>query len=720
MQRIATHWILKGFILLHALCVDDAGAESVVVGHFDQEVARAFGPENGLPPGPVDQVQIIQSLVLSLIGGAWYQWDGKDAWLPLKAQIPAIEPLNLPDSLAVQLSGKINQSIKLRSKDRWIAATSAGLFMQATQEPQLMEPMVIHDADGRQWGTQDVRCVAEDHKGEIWFGCKAGVGHLSQQGWHFYEGKDGLPYNDFLSIGVGPDGEIWFGTTMGLIRFHEGKWAYRQGKRWLPNDEVRSLTVDGQGRLWAGTGSGIGLIESIPMTLEEKAQHYEQEIELYIKRTPFGYVSEVSMIQPGSREEIVRHDSDNDGLWTSMYGAGECFAYAATKDPDAARRARQAFHALAFLQDVASGGNHPAPKGFVARTIRSTQLPNPNDGRLASDYQIKETQDYLWKTYEPRWPRSEDGQWFWKSDTSSDELDGHYFFYPLFYDLVANAAEKERVRQIVRDLTDHLIDHDFQLVDHTGSVTRWGTYRPEDLNHNPDWWAERGLKSLSMLAYLAVAAHITEDSRYLEIQTRLIEDHAYDQNAMIYKIHRGPGSGNQSDDEMAFMCYYTLLRYTPDGPLKQKILTSFYAAWLNEQAERNPFFNFCYAAHALNKKVTDPWGPHAISPADNWLDDALATLKGFSLDRANWSSLNSHRLDIQTLGETSRIDLFDADSSPRGYLNNGMVLPVENTHFNHWNTDPWRLDYHGNGTTLASGTVFLLPYYMGIYHQWIR
>jgi hypothetical protein len=154
--------------------------------------------------------------------------------------------------------------------------------------------------------------------------------------------------------------------------------------------------------------------------------------------------------------------------------------------------------------------------------------------------------------------------------------------------------------------------------------------------------------------------------------------------------------------------------------LKQKILTSFYAAWLNEQAERNPFFNFCYAAHALNIKVTDPWGPHAISPADNWLDDALATLKGFSLDRANWSSLNSHRLDIQTLGETSRIDLFDADSSPRGYLNNGMVLPVENTHFNHWNTDPWRLDYHGNGTTLASGTVFLLPYYMGIYHQWIR
>ncbi|MCJ7638688.1 MAG: hypothetical protein MUO70_02185, partial [Euryarchaeota archaeon] len=37
--------------------------------------------------------------------------------------------------------------------------------------------------------------------------------------------------------------------------------------------------------------------------------------------------------------EWTNGDSDNDGLWTSMYGAGECFAYAATKDPKAKERA---------------------------------------------------------------------------------------------------------------------------------------------------------------------------------------------------------------------------------------------------------------------------------------------------------------------------------------------------------------------------------------------
>ena len=56
----------------------------------------------------------------------------------------------------------------------------------------------------------------------------------------------------------------------------------------------------------------------------------------------------------------------------------------------------------------------------------------------------------------------------------------------------------------------------------------------------------------------------------------------------------------------------------------------------------------------------------------------------------------------------------------RGYHVNGKVIPVENRFFNHWNTDPWRLDYGGSGNGLGNGTVFLLPYYMGLYHGFIR
>lgn len=49
----------------------------------------------------------------------------------------------------------------------------------------------------------------------------------------------------------------------------------------------------------------------------------------------------------------------------------------------------------------------------------------------------------------------------------------------------------------------------------------------------------------------------------------------------------------------------------------------------------------------------------------------------------------------------------------------GKVLPVENRHFGHWNTDPWDLDYGGNGNELGAGTVFLLPYYLGMYHGFV-
>ena len=133
---------------------------------------------------------------------------------------------------------------------------------------------------------------------------------------------------------------------------------------------------------------------------------------------------------PGDKSQTQQHDSDNDGLWTSMYGAGECFAYGATKDPLAKQRAKKAFEALKFLSVVTQGGEHPAPRGFPARAILPTSGPDPNvrDSR-DRDVRRQAAQDRLWKIMSPRWPKSADGKWYWKSDTSSDELDGHYFFY---------------------------------------------------------------------------------------------------------------------------------------------------------------------------------------------------------------------------------------------------------------------------------------------------
>ncbi len=640
---------------------------------------------------------------------------GKTVWLATAAD-PFILVNGKAESMNWPSRYRVNQMAAVKNGNL-ILASSAGLFQQREKG---WSQMGIPDAAGRIWGIQEVLGVGVGPGDRVWFATKAGVAGQLEGGWRFFEGKDGLPWNDFTAVTVGPTEEIWFGTKLGLIRFDLRDWDYRQGPLWLPNDEVHQISIDREGLAWVATAGGVAVIERKKMSLAQKAAFYEEEISRFIKRTPFGYVAEAPLRKPGDKTTADPQDSDNDGLWTSMYGAGECFAFAATKEAGAQQRAKQAFEALRFLQKVTQGGEHSPPRGYVARTIRPADWPNPNAGRLESD-RAAQKGDPLWKAYDPRWPKSADGKWYWKSDTSSDELDGHFFFYPLYYDFCADSAEeKERVREVVRDLADHLIEHNFMLIDHDGKPTRWGVFGPESLNRDPRWWPERGLNSLSILSYLAVAAHVTGDPKYEAASRDLIEKHGYAQNLMYPKVQNGAGSGNQSDDEMAFMSFYNLLRYSKDEQLRNQARVSFFRYWANEAPEMNPFFNFAYASQTLETTASHLSSRVDIKPWAGWLEDSVATLRGFPLDRLNWPHRNSHRLDIQLLGLERAEDIMELRHGRRGHRVKGKVLPVENRHFNHWNTDPWQLDYGGNGGELASGTVFLLPYYLGLYHGFIE
>ena len=171
---------------------------------------------------------------------------------------------------------------------------------------------------------------------------------------------------------------------------------------------------------------------------------------------------------------------------------------------------------------------------------------------------------------------------------------------------------------------------------------------------------------------------------------------------------------------MAFMGFYNLIKYTKNKELRDMMIFSFYNYWILEFPEMNPFFNFAYAVHGMNSEFSDPWGTHALRPWEGWLEDSVDTLKAFPLDRINWAHRNSHRLDIEFLPRQTAVEPTEEPRRLRGHRVNGKVIPVDERHFNHWNTDPWRLDYGGNGRTLASGAVYLLPYYMGLYHGFIE
>ena len=207
------------------------------------------------------------------------------------------------------------------------------------------------------------------------------------------------------------DGSLWIGTAKGLLHQIGNDWEYRQGQRWLPNDEVLAVAVNARGDVAVGTAAGVGLIQIREITLAEKARLYEEAIDRYHRRTEYGFV-----LERGPRG--VR-DSDNDGLWTSMYGASQCFAYAVKKDAASLENARKAFRALAFLSEVTQGGTPAGLPGLVARTILPTSGPDPNAKAYTRETDAAmQKRDRKWKTLVPRWPKSADGKWYWKADVS--------------------------------------------------------------------------------------------------------------------------------------------------------------------------------------------------------------------------------------------------------------------------------------------------------------
>jgi hypothetical protein len=558
------------------------------------------------------------------------------------------------------------------------------------------------------WALQDVRGVGYDAKGSLWFAALQGVGKRSQDGWKLYTGHEGLPWNDFTCVATGVSEDVWFATNLGAIRFTESNWEYRQGRRWLLNDKVNAIALSANGDAWLATLAGVSRIESRAMTLELKATKFNEDIDRFHKRTEYGYVDGVTLKQPGDRSEWTQHDSDNDGLWTSMYGAAQCFEYAVTHSAAAKKRADEAFRAVAFLSEVPQGGKHSPPHGFPARTILPVAGRNPNDHDNPDHDRNNQKSDPLWKVITPRWPVSADGQWYWKTDTSSDELDGHYFFYTLYYDLVAETdQEKKHVREVVDRVTTHLINHNFNLIDHDGLPTRWGQFAPEVLN--TDILTDcRGLNSVSILSYLAAARHITGDKKFDVEYKKLLHEHNYFTNALTPKNQNGPGSGNQSDDEMAFMCYYNLLSYEDDPVLRRQYTRSMARYFAQEESETCPLFNFIFA------KFYKPIHYYWPSVSQEVITDAVETLQRFPLDRVRWGQKNSHRLDIIPLGKHV------IQSRGKGHLRDGKVLPIDERFVGHWNHDPWRLDDGGGGTEMADGTSYLLPYWMGRYHGFIK
>ncbi len=558
--------------------------------------------------------------------------------------------------------GKRVRSILKDSKgDLWLA-TNSGLLHRI----------------GFEWINMDKRLMAKGlkysyfvlesgkSKADVLFGGLFSVGCIAEDGNHWLlKGSDGLPYGPVTTIRNSKNA-LWLGTDRGVIKKDSG-WHFYNGKRWLPDNKINDILPVDEHTTWIATPKGISRIQLIKMSLEQKAEAFEERIKLRHDR--YGLVSRSKLLIPGDLATSRKENNDNDGLWTSIYLAAECFRWGATKDPEAKKNALRTYEAVERLETVTGISGLPA-RSFAAATDTVIQSRSPHP---------------------KMWHPSPDGKWQWLDDASSDELAGHMFAISLFYDLVAEGEMKIRASNLVHRIMTHIVKNNFQLIDFDGLPTKWGIWNPDSLNNIPGRWYERGVNSLQILAFLKAAVYITHDQKFEKAYQMLVRKHHYAENTLQAKMF-APYENSHSDDILTYLPYYTLFRYSNDRASHPVYKRSLERAWKVAQPERTPLWNII-ASISLKK--------------DCDLKIALEELELIPMDMITWTMENSHRWDLpgdQLSGRSHEAQSVRPIPTPEA----GIIKA---------NSNPRQYDSGSGGAYEDDGAYFLLPYWMGRYHR---
>ena len=559
-----------------------------------------------------------------------------------------------------EIKARVNSVTTDAQKQLWVATTD-GLWRRSPEKWVNMDKTMMDPGNGRTYFA-----LRQQKEGaEILLSTPFSVGCISETGNHWVlRAADGLPYGPVKVI-VPADGCLWFGTDKGAIK-KDSVWCYFNGKRWLPDNKVNDILPIDSRTVWIATPNGISQIQQVEMTLEQKADSIGNVAELRHNRR--GLMNHSKLKIPGDLSSSRMENEDNDGLWTACYLAAQCFRYGATKSADAREIAVRTFEALERLETVTGISGYPARSYALATdSVKQSRSPHPK-----------------------YWHPSPDGKWQWLDDTSSDEIAGHIFSIALFYELVADENQKQKAKNLIERIMNHIVDNKFRMIDFDGLPTRWGIWNPDSLNHSKNWMFERRLNSLQILSHLKTATKITGNPKFEKAYNELIEKHGYAKNAVQAKIY-GPFETSHSDDILNFFPYYYLIRYSVDDKNLPLYIQSLERTWKAVRTDRMPVWNLM--ASALLKKDRD-------------LQVARAELEQYPLDLINWTMENSHRWDLQHDMMAGR---FNANQAVK-------PIPTPESNVSRWNTNPRQLNSGLNGTQEEDGSYFLFAYWMGRYY----
>ncbi|MCK5368989.1 MAG: hypothetical protein KAQ62_10570, partial [Cyclobacteriaceae bacterium] len=335
-------------------------------------------------------------------------------------------------------------------------------------------------------------------------GTSNGYIEVDKSGKQIGEAHTKLPWTEITAVEV-IDGKLWFGSTKGAFMLKDdGKFNYYYGERWLPGNQVIHISKARDNSILVLTDAGLGQIVFKSMTLHDKAMYYEKQVRN--RHIRLGFNASLVNMEKGNINSGRLSDSDNDGLWTTMYLAGEVFRYATTGSEDALFIIKDAMDAMERLFSI-----NPVP-GFPSRSF--------------------ERSGYIDRLHDPdRWQHADHPEWDWKSTTSSDEAIGHIFAYGVIAELM-DGEMKERAITLIDTLMSHVVRNDFYMIDYDGKPTTWGRWHPDYVNARPKMVGDRKINSSNIIGMLQTAYHFTGKEKYKEAAFYLMNEHGYLDNLM--------------------------------------------------------------------------------------------------------------------------------------------------------------------------------------------
>ncbi len=152
--------------------------------------------------------------------------------------------------------------------------------------------------------------------------------------------KDSSKYEQAKTVTT-KDGAVWTITNYGVLRTYDKATIERDKEQRFMGDryfyaadtgegKVLAIFADGENGIWTVMEEGYSHIEMLAIDGTEKAEILNEQTWENVARR--GMVSNAYLIDGEWKPE----ESDNDGLWTSMYAGGELMRYAVLKnDPNA-------------------------------------------------------------------------------------------------------------------------------------------------------------------------------------------------------------------------------------------------------------------------------------------------------------------------------------------------------------------------------------------------